>query len=294
MIYSMTAFARAETILAPFSAVIEIRAYNSRFLDINLKIPKAYAGLESKIKQFVSHRLVRGRIELQLFLNRDDGQSTGYEVDIAKAASYHHALEKLKERFALAGHIPLDLLAGVEGIIKPVENTPDLKAGWMVTESCLDQALDQLVAMRKTEGDFLRIDFDRRLEFIENGLKKIKAQSDDLVNLYLQRLKERITALIEDTAVSPDPDRLAQEAAILADKSDISEELMRTASHLVQFQHIMDSNEAGGRQLNFLVQEFHREFNTIGAKSANAEISHMIVAIKAELEKLREQVQNIE
>jgi len=293
MIYSMTAFASAETIQPPFGAAIEIRSYNSRFLDIIVKMPKSYAALENKIKQSVSQRITRGRIEIKLGLKQDEELNAGYEIDTAKARSYYHALKQLKEHFSLTGDIPLELLAGVEGIIKPAENIADLESGWMITKSCLDKALENLIAMRKEEGAFLGNDFDKRLEIIENALKKIESKSDDVVMLYIQRLKERISVLTQGT-VSPDPDRLAQEVAIIADKSDISEEIVRAASHIDQFRHIMGSEEAGGRRLNFLVQELHRELNTIGAKSVKTDVSHRVVNIKSELEKIREQVQNIE
>ncbi|MCK5509226.1 MAG: DUF1732 domain-containing protein, partial [Desulfobacterales bacterium] len=154
-------------------------------------------------------------------------------------------------------------------------------------------ALDGLNAMRKKEGDFIGRDFINRIDFIEKSLGQIKKESENLLSHYQERLKERITALTQGM-IDIDPARIAQEAAFFADRSDISEEIVRVESHIKEFRSIMDSEESAGRKLNFLLQEFSREFNTMGAKAGNSNVSHIIVAVKSELEKIREQVQNIE
>ncbi len=163
----------------------------------------------------------------------------------------------------------------------------------MAAKECLSRALIDLETMRTKEGDFIADDLQARLDFIETCLIKIKTDSSNLINQYQERLKERIAALTQET-VELDPGRLAQEAAYLADRSDISEEVVRAESHVKQFRHIMGSEEPGGRKLNFLLQELHREFNTIGSKIGQAETSHRVVDVKAELEKIREQIQNVE
>jgi uncharacterized protein (TIGR00255 family) len=181
----------------------------------------------------------------------------------------------------------------VGGIIKPVETVTEAESIWPVIKGCLTVALDDLETMQKKEGDFIAGDLLKRLDYIEDCIGEIEHDSGELLYHYQQRLRERISALTREI-VELDPGRLAQEAAFLADRSDISEEIVRAKSHIQQFRHIMDSEEPGGRKLNFLLQELHREFNTMGSKIGQADTSHRIVDVKSELEKIREQIQNVE
>jgi uncharacterized protein (TIGR00255 family) len=185
------------------------------------------------------------------------------------------------------------MVVGAGGIIKPVDKLPNEDGAWSAVKDCICLALDDLEAMRKKEGNFMAEDFRRRLDFINGGLKQIRKNAGDLLVLYQDRLKERISTLTQGM-VEIDPARIAQEAAFLADRSDISEEIVRAESHLDHFEQIMDSDEPAGRKLNFLLQELNREFNTMGSKIANAEVAHLIIDIKSELEKIREQAQNVE
>jgi uncharacterized protein (TIGR00255 family) len=205
----------------------------------------------------------------------------------------HCALTELKDGLSLKNDITVDHLLNVGGMIRPVETVDDSEAIWLTLKECLDRTLDDIEIMRGKEGDFIADDLNARLEFIETCLAEIKADSTSLTDQYQERLKERIAALTRE-AIELDPARLAQEVAYLADKSDISEELVRAASHVKQFRNIMGSIEPGGRKLNFLLQELHREFNTIGSKIGHADIAHRVVDVKAELEKIREQIQNVE
>ncbi len=293
MINSMTAFARAERTEAEFTLLTEIRSYNSRYLDVALRISQKYLVLEDKIKSLISSRVDRGRIEINVQIRDDSDEAFAFEIDERKAAAYHKVLVQLKERFSIDTEIPLNLLAGVEGIIQPVQIDRDMEACWPVVEDCISEALSDLVAMRKREGDFLAKDFNKRLDFIEKSIDQIKKESGGLLSYYQERLKERI-AILTQGVVEMDPVRIAQEAAFLVDRSDISEEIIRAKSHIKQFYAIMDSEGPSGRKLNFLLQELNREFNTMGSKAGNADVSHMIVAVKSELEKIREQVQNVE
>ncbi len=293
MINSMTAFARAERVEGDFTLLIEIRSYNSRYLDIALRIPQKYLVLENKIKDIISSRVDRGRIEINIQIRDNSDVPFAFEIDERKAAAYYKVLVRLKEQFNIDTEIPLNLLADVEGIIQPVQIDRDVEACRPVVEDCISKALSDLVAMRKKEGDFLVKDFNKRLDFIEKSINQIKKESSGLLYYYQERLKERIAILTRD-AVEIDPVRIAQEVAFLVDRSDISEEIIRAESHIKQFYAIMDSEDPSGRKLNFLLQELNREFNTIGSKAGNADMSHMIVAVKSELEKIREQVQNVE
>ena len=293
MIKSMTAYAAAESAIDVFSVSIEIRSYNSRHLDTVLRMPSGYPALEEKLKELISARVMRGRLEVRIYIEVETPEASGFEIDQAKAHSLFAALNEICDEFKLDNDISLETLIHAGGIIKPVEVPTDTEALFPVLHECLDQALTALENMRKREGDFIARDLLKRLDHIEQHLIKIKSGSSGLIDLYQQRLKERITALTQDM-IEIDPGRIAQEAAILADRSDISEEIVRSESHLKQFRHIMQSDEAAGRKLNFLLQEFHREFNTMGAKVGNADISHLIIDVKSELEKMREQIQNVE
>ena len=293
MIKSMTAYAAAETASDAFSVSLEIRSYNSRHLDTVLRMPPGYLALEEKLKELISARVIRGRLEVKIYIEIEAPDATGFEFDRARAHSLYAVLNEICDEFKLNHDISLETLVHAGGIIKPVDLPSDTDAVFPVVHDCLDQALTALENMRKREGDFIARDLFKRLDHIEQQLKKIKTGSSGLIDVYQQRLKERITVLTQDM-VEIDPGRIAQEAAILADRSDISEEILRSESHLKQFRHIMQSDEAAGRKLNFLLQEFHREFNTMGSKVGNADISHLIIDVKSELEKIREQIQNVE
>ena len=293
MIKSMTGYAAAEKKAGESMVSAEMRAYNHRHLDIVLRMPPSYLVLEDKVKELVSARIGRGRVEIRVQIKDDSEQAIAFEIDLPRAKAIHRALRRLNKEFNLGNDISVEHLLSQGGIIKPVEPTDEPDSLWTTIEDCLTQGLDELEIMRQKEGDFIAGDLFARLDFIEGCLAEIKGESEALVQQYQQRLKERITALTRET-VEIDPARLAQEAAFLADRSDISEEIVRAGSHVKQFRQIMKAQEPGGRKLNFLLQELNREFNTIGAKIGHADVSHKIVNIKSELEKIREQIQNIE
>jgi uncharacterized protein (TIGR00255 family) len=181
----------------------------------------------------------------------------------------------------------------IGGIVKQTERVAEAEIIWPVIEECLTVALNNLEVMQKKEGDFMAADLLKRLDYLDDCIGEIENDSGGLLAHYQLRLKERLGALTREM-VEIDPGRLAQEAAFLADRSDISEEIVRAKSHVQQFRHIMNSEEPGGRKLNFLLQELHREFNTMGSKIGQADASHRIVTVKSELEKIREQIQNVE
>jgi uncharacterized protein (TIGR00255 family) len=293
MIKSMTAYSTAEFATEQLTVSTEIRSYNSRYLDLVLRIPSGYQSLEEKIKEFVSARVIRGRIEVKIQVEMEAIDANVFEVDQTKAQSFYAALNRLKDEFNIKSEISVDLLLSAGGIIKPADMAKDTEAVWSSIRDCLKQALEEIDAMRKREGDFIAKDLFKRLAHINAQIEQIRAGATGLLDAYQQRLKERISALTGDI-VEIDPGRIAQEAAILADRSDISEEIIRAESHLKQFHHIMKSDEPAGRKLTFMLQELHREFNTMGSKIGNVEISHRIVDVKSELEKIREQIQNVE
>jgi len=293
MIKSMTAFATVEKTVDELAVTVDIRSYNSRHIDIFLRVPPAYKSLEDKIKSLISNRVARGRVEVRVQIDDRAEEAAGLEIDYARATGVMAAFKELKSEFNLKNDITLDMLVGAGGIFKPVEKLPNEDVLWTVVKDCTLLALDDLEAMRKKEGDFIAEDIGRRLDFINDCLKQIKKGSKDLLIQYQERLKERISLLTQNM-VELDLARVAQEAAFLADRSDISEEIVRAASHLNQFNLIMNAVEPAGRKLNFLLQELNREFNTMGSKIGNAEMAHLVIDVKSELEKIREQIQNVE
>lgn len=289
----MTAFSRADILKDDFQVDIEIRSYNSRHLDISLKLPHGCASLENRIKSFLSEHVARGRIETRIQVKDQSEDAYAYEINTAKAGAYHNALKQMADLLKLdKAAITTDILVNA-GVIQAASSETDDAVLWPVVKACLEKVTTDLDAMRTKEGDHIATDFEDRLEFIEKNLKKIKDESAGLPQIYKERLMDRI-ATLTGGVVEIDPARIAQEAAILADKSDISEEIVRANSHLAQFREIMHGDEPAGRKLNFLLQEFNREFNTMGSKTGKADVSHLIVSVKSELEKIREQVQNIE
>ena len=294
MIYSMTAYSQNEVTKDELVISTEIRAYNSRHLDIALRIPYGYIALEDLIKKRIAEKMTRGRVEIKVKIKNEAPAFCEFDINMAKARAYHQALNELQQGLGLDNSFNVDLILKAGDIITPVDVNEDMvEAIWPVMDECLTGTLDGLNQMRRKEGDFIANDFNERLDFIQSCLEKIEAQSGGLLEAYQERLKERIASLTKGM-VEIDPARISQEAAILADKSDISEEITRARSHIKQFRSLMSSPEPAGRKLNFLLQEFNREFNTMGSKSGNADLAHLIVTVKSELEKIREQVQNIE
>ena len=290
---SMTAFARAEKTEKEINVLAEIRSYNSRYLDVALRIPHGYAALEEKIKSLIADKVSRGRIEVNLQINDDSDEAYAFEVNISRARAYYESLVQLKDQLDLNSEISIELLLREGGVVRPAEPGRDMVAIGSVVTDCINAAMIDLVAMRQKEGDFIASDISRRIDSIEKSVRQIEKESRDLSFYYQQRLKDRIAVLTKGM-VEIDSDRIAQEAAFLADKIDISEEIVRVTSHIKQFLTIMGSKEPAGRKLNFLLQELNREFNTMGSKTEKASVSHRVVEVKSELEKIREQLQNVE
>jgi uncharacterized protein (TIGR00255 family) len=293
MLKSMTAFAEDHTSEADLTVDIEIRSYNSRHLDIMLRMPPGYASLEERIKSAISGHLERGRIEVRIKVKDVSGDVCVYEADIARAKAYYAAAQALRKDLHLPGDLTLENLLVLPGLMQPIESSPVADVHWPIISQGLDRALETLDKMRRIEGGHIEKDLEQRIAWMETQLDQIEQATDGLIDQYREKLVARMEALTRGV-VALDPVRLAQEAALLADRSDISEEIVRARSHVAQFRTIMQGPEPAGRKLNFLLQEFNREFNTMGSKVTQAALAHMIVAVKAEIEKLREQVQNIE
>ena len=293
MIKSMTGFASAAATAGGVAVSVEIRTYNSRHLDIALRLPPGYTDLEERARALIAARLTRGRVEAKIHIEDASAALAAVEADLDRARAVRSALHHLKTELGLPDPVTLELLLAAGGILKAVQPEADLAAAGSLLEGVLIQAIEDLDGMRTREGRALSLDLCTRLDAIEAALGEISRHGEGLSAVYQQRLKDRVAVLTQG-GVEIDPARIAQEAALLADRCDISEEIVRAGSHLQQFRAIMGSAEAGGRKLNFLLQELNREFTTMGSKIGNAAAAHAIVAVKTELEKIREQIQNVE
>ena len=303
MLRSMTAFSETEITKENLSVKIEIRSYNSKYLDVVTQIAREYGFLEDKIRNLTSEKISRGRIEITLQIKDDTDKSATFEINVPRAVSYYNALVELKNMFNITEPLSLELLLNYKEIIQPVEPAKNTESYWILTKECLSMALDNMNAMRKKEGEFIANDLAKRLKYIESCINQVESSAEWLLDYYKDKLKERINALTKGS-VDIDPIRIAQEASLFAEKSDISEELTKAKSHINQFYTIMGITipdplnqkafEPCGKKLNFLLQELLREFNTMSSKVYDANISHIIIEVKCELEKIREQIQNIE
>lgn len=293
MIKSMTGFASAAATAGGVAVSVEIRTYNSRHLDIALRLPPGYTDLEERARALIAARLTRGRVEAKIHIEDASAALAAVEADLARARAVQAALERVKAELGLPDPVTLEMLLGAGGILKTVQPGADLAAAGSLLEGVLIQVLEDLDGMRSAEGRALSLDLRTRLNAIEAALGEISRHGEGLSAVYQERLKDRVAVLTQGW-VEIDSARIAQEAALLADRCDISEEIVRAGSHLQQFRAIMGSAEAGGRKLNFLLQELNREFTTMGSKIGNAAAAHEIVAVKTELEKIREQIQNVE
>ncbi|MEN6463554.1 MAG: YicC/YloC family endoribonuclease [Syntrophaceae bacterium] len=294
MIKSMTGYGRAEAIINDKNVSIEIKSLNHRFLEIFVRLPGVFSPLEPEVKRKVTDRFARGRIEISI--RRDADQSANsegrLELNMPLIRNYYGMLSALKQEFQLKDEINLGLLLGIKDAVTVAETEIDLAQVWGSLQAVLEEAMDNLENMRAQEGGIIGKDLQDRLGLLDSFLMRIKDKSPQVVSEYQKRLSERVKDLMGNFPV--DDARLAQEVAIMAERSDITEEIVRFQSHLIQMDSIMRSNEAIGRKIDFLLQEMNREANTIGSKSPDAEISQIVVDIKTELSRLREQIQNIE
>ncbi|MFH1156459.1 MAG: YicC/YloC family endoribonuclease [Pseudomonadota bacterium] len=290
---SMTAFAQVSMETGAIKTHVEIRSYNSKALDVAMYLHRSCSCFEDPLRKLVAEHIARGRIELRFNVENRADDSIRFQVDDIRAKAYFTALTHLKDLLNIPSGVTLDQVLNQRDIIQPCEDDTQTQDIEPVIRDTVTAALVSLDQMRAQEGENLRADLESRLSLLETGLDRIQVLSETIPAMYRSRLLERISALTSGVE-GFDPVRLSQEAALLADKSDISEEIVRARSHIKQFREIMDAAEPGGRKLNFMIQEFNREFNTMGSKSGNAKLSYIVVDLKSELEKIREQVQNIE
>ena len=293
MIKSMTGFGRGASGEGGQAVTVEIRSINHRYRDIVMRMPRALQIYEEDVKGLVASRIARGRIELSVSM-AGNGQdiSCDIEVNLGLLRSYVRALNKLKEELGISEGLGLSTIVGLKDVLiaRPLE--PDIEKTKGNLMEAINEALDGLDSMRGSEGKRLETDFVERLSIVEEAVARIKTRTSGAVEDNLRRFRDNLERLLKDTPL--DPQRVAQEAAIMVDRMDVSEEIVRARSHLKQFRDYLAMDEPVGRRLDFLLQELHREINTLGVKASDAQVSKAIVEVKAEIEKIREQVQNIE
>jgi uncharacterized protein (TIGR00255 family) len=294
MIKSMTGYGRAEAVLLGRKFAVEMKSVNHRFLEISLRLPGLLAPLENEIKKRIGERCSRGRIEATVRIDVEVNAATGgrYALNLPLLRNYHALLAQMKEELGLQEEITLSTLAGFRDLFVATETAQDPEILWESLAKLFDEAILALNEMREKEGQCLRRDLEERLCGISSVLEGIAARSPQVILDYQKRLGDRVRELTGGTIV--DESRLLQEVAIMAEKSDITEEIVRFRSHIEQFYCLLADVDAAGRKIDFLIQEMGREVNTIGSKSSDAGISRDVIEIKSELAKLREQVQNIE
>jgi uncharacterized protein (TIGR00255 family) len=293
MIKSMTGFAQTVFSDKSLQITIAVRTYNNRFLDVNLKLNNAFFPLEDRIKSYIASRVSRGRVEVTIQLASQEKLRNGnIAINWELARTYSGLLTELKKTLNIPGPLAISDLLSLKDIVVCQESSFPEEVLWRKLAPSLKKVFDALQKMRSAEGRNLSRDFLERLGVIQAGVDWISLKVPQVIEAYQVRLKERIRKLSQGVEV--DPLRLAQEVAIMADRSDVSEELIRLGSHLKQFRDLFKETQTAGKKMEFLLQEMNREVNTIGSKATDSAISHQVVSIKSELEKLREQVQNIE
>ena len=292
MVRSMTGFGRAEQDFNGLNVTVEIKSVNHRYFEFSSRLPRSYQYLEEKLKNFCQSRIARGKVEVSVLIDDTKPGGTKVEINGEYCDSYLNALKTLKTCYDLKDDISVMAVARNPEVFKITKNDLDAE---LLTESVLTvaaEAADAFVAMRETEGQRLKTDVENRVGIILSRVELIEKRSPETVKIYREKIEQKMLELLGNVQV--DEQRLLTETAIFADKVAVAEETVRLRSHMQQLCALMEENEAIGRKLDFVVQEMNREANTIGSKAQDIEIARAVIDIKAEIEKIREQIQNIE
>lgn len=292
MLKSMTGYGKAEAVTADGKISVEIRSVNHRYGEVSVKLPRQLLALEGEIKKRVSDRFKRGKIDLFLVFEPPAGGAVLPQVNLAMAKAYHDAFVALNHHLGIYEPVSVALILAQKDVLSSQEMTADMERISEALFSTLSAAMDSFEGMRSMEGEALFAEIDGRITIISAIVESIAVRAPQAVAANVERLKERVGRLVADMQL--DEMRLAQEVALIADRMEITEELVRLRSHFKQFDSVMKVDEPVGRKLDFLLQEMNREVNTIGSKANDAAIAAMVVELKSEMEKVREQIQNVE
>ncbi len=294
MIRSMTGFGRAETDDGKRNITVEIRGVNHRYCDITVRMPRRYSFAEDKVKAAAKEKIKRGKIEISVMVENVTESDAAIKLNTVVAKQYYENLILLSKAFNVSGDVSLEYLASLPDVMKAVPDVEDEEEVTKTVLAAVSAAVDDMVAMREREGEKLEADILGRGETVRELTDRIEERAALIPDIYAEKLRERISELIGSSIEIPE-ERIVTEAAIFADKCSISEEITRLRSHLDQMAEIISkSGEPEGKKLDFLVQEMNREANTIGSKANDIEVTNLMVMMKAEVEKIREQVQNVE
>ncbi len=292
MIRSMTGYGRSCQIIGGREITVEIRSVNHRFFECSTRVPRVYGYLEQRLKSFLQARAARGKIEVGVTIVAVDSADAQVCVNEALAAEYVEQLRRFGEKLQLTDDLSLSAIARFSDIFVVRKEVEDEEEVWNAVEQVAAQAADAFVRMRETEGEKLKQDILNRLSEIEADTARVEEISPRTVEEYRSRLYQKLQAILEDRSV--DEQRILTEAALFAEKIAVDEETVRLKSHIAQLRGMLEDDAAVGRKLDFLVQELNRECNTIGSKANDVEIARLVVNMKANIEKIREQIQNIE
>ena len=293
MAISMTGFGRGEFKNDNYHFLVECKTINHKYCDINVRLPRKISFLEDKRRNYVKNFVKRGRVDLYIKLDLIGSEDVNLKFDDKLATQYVNILKEIKDKFDLQDDISVMNVAKFPEIVKCEEKEEDEDLYWSMLKEALDMSMEKLTQMRKEEGEKLAIDTIERCDILANLIDEIEKYSNTVVDEYREKLNNRISEILENPSII-DENRLAQEVAIFADKSSITEEIVRFRSHIEQLRKTVEKNDSIGRKIDFLIQEMNREVNTTGSKSSNINITNLVVEVKSELEKIREQIQNIE
>lgn len=292
MIKSMTGFGRERRVIDGREIIVEIRSVNHRFYEFSARTPRAYGYLDEKLKAFMHDSISRGKVEVSVSIYNQEGVNANIEINKELAKGYLSALRDSSDELALEDDLKLSNIMRLPDIFTVVKVIDDEEKIWTQVREAASAALERFVEMRRIEGEKMYEDISSRLEYLEKTAGQIEVQSPLVEEAYRKKLYDKISEVVGDRNI--DEQRILTEAAIFADKIAVDEETVRLRSHISQFRALIESSEPVGRKLDFLVQEMNREVNTTGSKAQNLLITQMVVNMKAEIEKIREQIQNIE
>ena len=292
MVRSMTGFGRAKNQINGFDVTVEIKSVNHRYFEFSLRIPRSYNFLEEKIKNFLSQKISRGKVEVSILIDDLNQNSTVVEINREYADAYIKALGDLSKQYKIKNDLKVSTLALNSEMFKVRRVAVEDEVIEAAIMPVLEEAVENFISMRSVEGERLLKDVTSRTENILSKVEFVEARSPETVTAYKEKITQKIKEMLSDNTV--DEQRVLTEVAIFADKVAVAEETVRLRSHIKQFNSLLLSDEAVGRKLDFIVQEMNREANTIGSKAQDIEIAHTVVDIKSEIEKIREQIQNME
>lgn len=292
MLKSMTGYGRQEALVSGKKILVEIRSVNQRFTDYNIKLPRHLVFIEDKVRNYASEWITRGKVDIYISVDSYDEADKNVTLNTALAKNYVEVLRQLRDECDLRDDISVMGVARFADIFKTERKEEDEDAVWNDVKGVMKDAMESFAAMRSREGERIEKDLTERIEYMKTLAEKIDERSPQTVEEYRERLYSKIKEVLEDKDI--DENRILTEVAIFADKIAVNEETVRLGSHFEEFYNIIGSGEPAGRKLDFLIQEINREVNTIGSKAQDIEIAKLVVTLKGEIEKLREQVQNIE